>query len=552
MGDSEAMGDEAMSDPRARPPFPLRTCLHVALGFVGAAAAFHLWPHDPCAVLDPVTGVEDPLGMHEELRRPKEPGEIRVLFIGASLTFGYPYGLQASYATLLEVGLRAVFPDRRLVIKPIAKPAIDSTRVAEMVVGVLPAQPDAVFADFGGNEIGARIFLGRNLLPDDWLGRLADHGTRARGAFLALATRDRAKDAFAGEDVLQTILGRLLDARPARPLVGGLPVSARDRDLLAERTRQSMRRMAAATRAAGVPLVFLVSPYDLAGSWPRGMVEQVPAIDAAVLAHQRGTPVSPETAEALAAAHPDRADVQFLLGKVLLARGEQERARAAFERARDLDPAPLHTIGEVARAMAEEGRALGLDVLHPDAATCREGSDIPDPTCYLDPAHWNLEGASLGAAFFARALAGRGIVPPLPPGWRDVFDRAVRDYLDRTVPEARRAWCKAEMERATGAYHMLFGNVRDAVLPLADGVQWFTGLLEGPDTTMWNDWATRLLFCAAAVADRVGELTAGTHDAQVARMTALVHALWRAGKAGKARAFVERILDGESFVELAR
>jgi hypothetical protein len=92
--------------------------------------------------------------------------------------------------------------------------------------------------------------------------------------------------------------------------------------------------------------------------------------------------------------------------------------------------------------------------------------------------------------------------------------------------------------------------VRDGVFPLTDGVQWFTGILEGPHTTMWGDWATRVLFCAAAAADRFEELTSGTHDAQVQRLSGLCRRLWEAGQRGQARALVWRILAGESFAAL--
>ncbi|MEZ5964721.1 MAG: hypothetical protein R3F56_12810 [Planctomycetota bacterium] len=535
-------------EPRA--PFPLRTCLHVALGFVLSAAAFHAWPHDPCTVLNPVAGEEDPLALHPQLAAKKVAGETRILFVGASLTFGYPYGLHASFANVVEAGLRAVWPERNLVVKAIAKPAIDSTRIADMVDAALAAEPDALWVVVGGNEVGARLFLERNLVPDDWLGRLADHGTRSRGLFLRLAPRAVHTEAFAGGDVLGAVLDKLYLAGPARPVVQGLPVPAGDRAVLAERTHASLRRMARAARERRVPLAFLLSPYDLAGGWPRGMTELAPEVDAAVLAWRRGEKVERAVVEELVRAHPQRADAHFLLGRVLLAAGDWAAARRELVRARDLDPAPLHLIGEVERAIAEEGAAWGVPVLVPDEGTYTSGTEVQDPACFLDPAHWNLDGIRGGATRIAELLAERGVVPPLPEGWRATFDAAARAYLQKVVTEQARAYCEAEMARATGAYHMLFGNVRDGVFPLVDGVSWFTGIVEGPHTTMWSDWATRVLFCAAAAAGRSDELQAGTHDDQVARIEGLSRGLWRAAKAGQGRAFVWRLLGGESLSAL--
>lgn len=536
-------------EPRA--PFPLRTCLQVALGFVLSAAAFHAWPNDPCAVLNPVTGVDDPLALHSQLKAKKAAGETRVLFVGASLTFGYPYGLKASFANVVEAGLHAVFPGRNIVVKAIAKPAIDSTRIADMVDAALDAEPDAVWVVVGGNEVGARLFLERNLVPADWLGKLSDHGTRSRGLFLWLAPRAAQTEAFAGGDVLGAVLGKLYLARPGQPVVGGLPVPPGDREVLADRTRAALRKMAKAAAQRRVPIAFLLSAYDLAGGWPRGMTERAADVDAAVLSYRRGERVELATAAALAVRHPARADVHFLLGRLRLEAGDPDAARAEFIRARDLDPAPLHLIGEVERAIVEEGQAHAVPVLTPDEGVYLAGQGLQDPACFLDPAHWNLDGIRRGATRIAELLAERGIVPALPEGWRATFDTAARAYLEQAVDPKSRAYCEAEMARATGAYHMLFGNVRDGVFPLVAGVEWFTGIVEGPETTMWGDWAARVLFCAAAAADRSDELSAGTHSEQVARMAGLSRALWRAGKDGTARAFVWRILDGESLDKLA-
>jgi hypothetical protein len=98
---------------------------------------------------------------------------------------------------------------------------------------------------------------------------------------------------------------------------------------------------------------------------------------------------------------------------------------------------------------------------------------------------------------------------------------------------------------------MLVGTVRAAVFPLCDGVQWFTGIVESPAATMWTDWAARVLVCAAAAVGRVDDLTAGSPAERLARMQSLSLALWHAGRAGTMRAFVLRILDGESFATLS-
>lgn len=528
--------------------FPLRACLHVALGALLAAAAFHLWPHDPCALLDPGMAVEDPLAEHPELRAPKAADETRVLFVGSSLTAGFPYGLEASFPRVVEEGLRDLFPERRIVVRALAKPALDSTRLAELVDAALLAEPDAVWVVLGDSEVAGRLFAERDLAPRGWIGWLSDHGTRSRDLFRALAP---APAPPAEGEVLAPVIGRLPRARAAAPVVAGLPVPARDLRLLAQRTQGSVGRMAAAAEARGVPLALLLTPYDLAGSWPWGMVERAEDVDAAVLAFRRSGEVDLPQAEALARLHPERADARFLLGQALLAAGEPEAARGELIRARDLDPAPLHLIGEVERAILAQGALLGVPVFALDEGTYLPGTRVPDPACFLDPGHWSVEGIRRGAAYVAQLLSEHGTLGRLPPDWRPAFDAAAGAHLSRVVDEQHRGLCAAYAERTTGLFHATFGNVRDGALPLADGVQWYTGILEGPDDPLWIEWALRVLRCAAAAADRSEELSAGPQAAQGVRLSGLARRLWRDGADGRARELVWRILDGEDLDSLA-
>ncbi len=530
--------------------FPRRALLQLAAGFVVGASAWHLWPWDPTSVLAPIPGPKDPLALHPELAAPKQPDEIRIVCVGDSLTFGYPYGLHASFAAIAEAGLRAVWPERRILVKAIAQPAIDSTQIVTMVEASLASKPDAIVVTLGGNEVGSRLFHGRALTSDGLLDEISDHATRSRLAFQALAPSAIATVATTSEgrpDLVAGLVARALDARPGKPVVGALPVSASDRAALAERARGSLRAMAAAARAAGVPLLFAPSPYDLVGAWPRGMTAVDRDVDGAVLAWQRGEPITRTVAEALVRVHPDRADVHALLGRVLLAAAEPRAARAAFERARDLDAAPLHPIGEVIATIRSEGEALGVPVLDADAGTYLPGTDLPDPTCFLDPQHWTVEGAQRAAAWFVERLAAERLLPPLPGDWRATFDAAAAAHVAHVVPAAARQSATAEMARATAVYHLLFGNARDAALPMAAGIEWLAGALPGPEATVWVDWATRLAIATAGAAGRIDALFAGTPDAQNQRGIALTKAMWTAARERKLREYVLALIGGAAF-----
>ncbi len=525
-----------------RTAFPLASVLCLAAGCALAAGAFHLVPYDPCTALPRWKGVDDPLDAHPELRAAKAPGEVRVLFVGASLTAGFPYGESASFARGIEAGLAAVFPGKLVRVRALGRPSLDSPELVPLVEEALSVEPDAVWVVLGEGEVGARLFLDRDLVPRDWLAWIEDHASRSRVLFGALAVRGPAPTA---NSLLVPLLKHLPAARPGEPLVEALPVPAADREVLAERTRAAVRRMAGAARERGVPLALLLGSHNLAGAWPCGMTTGSPEVDAAVLAWRRSGAADLERARELVEAHPERADARFLLGRALLEQGDAGAARRELLAARELDPGPLHLIREVEQALLAEGAHQGLRVHALDEGLWLSGTEIPDPACFLDPGHWNLEGVRRVAAHVAELLSAEGVIPALPAGWEARFDDALAAHLAQSLTPEARARAESTAMRSAGLLVAALGNLRDGSYLLAGGLAALAPIAGRPDHPDWSPWALTLVRCAMAAAGRSAELAEGTSLERAERMHALVQRLWTDAARGEAEAFVSCILAGE-------
>ncbi|MFQ5505748.1 MAG: hypothetical protein ACE5F1_13270, partial [Planctomycetota bacterium] len=239
----------------------------LALGFSSGVLLFQLSGTEPVL---PRIGVmpdyvESPWAA-PLLKENKQAGEFRAFVTGASLTYGLPYAPvgQASFATLMEKGLRAVLGREDIHVRAEARPALDSSQILELSHRLLRWNPDLLIVVLGSNELLNRIVRGAPLSPDAVKDRLVE----------ALGSSARLFE-WVGERNGGVSLARALSfrravehGRPGRPAVGGLPVGERDRALLAERMRKGMDRLAAACSEKRSALVFAMAVHGYAGSPP--------------------------------------------------------------------------------------------------------------------------------------------------------------------------------------------------------------------------------------------------------------------------------------------
>ena len=246
------------------------TALRAGLGFAAVVGVLQLVPHEPLAELPKIALVEYPLEATEGLSEsPRPPEAIRVFVVGSSVEMGYPYRPDnvAAYATQLEVGLRACFPDREVVCRAAAQPAVASPAMVGIVDEVLRFDPSLVFVCMGGNEFMDRVFYGEELVPDGVFASVRDRCTRSRLLFQQIVRALEDTPERADIEVQQEILERGTRSRPGDSALGALPLSRSDRALILERTGASMQAMARACEAAGVPLAFGLTGTQLRRAW---------------------------------------------------------------------------------------------------------------------------------------------------------------------------------------------------------------------------------------------------------------------------------------------
>lgn len=523
--------------------FPLRRVLETLAGFLGALLAFSLVPFDPADEMPALAAPPRPLPALRGLEGPPAPGERRLFVVGASLAAGYPFQPEpaASFGALLEAGLAPLHPQMRILVRPAAKPALDSPRLAEIVAAVLPARPSLVCVALGSNENSNRVFFGRPLLPRGPVERLIEAATRGRALLRPLQGMLPGGGAPDETAVQGAIADRILKAGPGRPSVEGLPVTLEEQEHLLHRLRRSMGAMHRQAAQAAVPLVFLIAPTNPAGIWPFAVLADAASKDAdrLVAAFRKGERegLAESVAEFLRRA-PGRADLHFLQGLLLREQGRQAEADAAFQSAQDLDQAPMHLTSRLAGAIQEEARRLGRPCLDLNVPLRRAGSSLADPDLFLDHGHLVEQGQLAVALFLAEELARLGHLPPLPRGGARTFRAAAEAHLAARVDPASRRRAAANMDWAVGNYHLLFGNFRDALPRLTRAFQAGHTGDPGKDAP----FALHLMFCAYGLAGRT-ELPAGP-DTGEAYYRGVHSRLVAAAANGCLEALVERVAAG--------
>ncbi|MFQ5504747.1 MAG: hypothetical protein ACE5F1_08135, partial [Planctomycetota bacterium] len=155
---------------------------------------------------------------------------------------------------------------------------------------------------------------------------------------------------------------------------------------------------------------------------------------------------------------------------------------------------PMHMTRALAAALRAEAEAAARPCLDMNAPLA-DSTGLPDPRYFLDHAHLTVEGHARTAVYLAERLSALGLVPALPHGWREAFEKALRAHNARFDERAERA-AASEMRMSSGTFFLLFGNFREALPELTGAFEsGATGVIEQD-----ADLALKLMFCAYALA----------------------------------------------------
>jgi len=314
----------------------------------------------------------------------KPPGIFRVFVQGESTTAGFPYGLGAALAGVIDQRLEREYPEREIEVISTAMAAVNSYALVDFADEILAQQPDAVMIYVGHNEFLGILGVGSTM-------RLASTPALTR-AFLAV--RD-----WRLFQLMSRVYARM---RPA----AAAPQSAAGDSLMARVAGQRSIPLGSETYRRGVAqfeenLGRLLAKYRAA---------RVPVFIGTVVSNERDQAPLAVLADAESEA-AGAAKTAYHAAQDSESAGNYDAAREGYEWARDLDPLRFRApseLGEVIRRAAAANDATVVDVYAAFAAASEHG--LVGDRLLLEHVHPNLDGYFLLADAFRDALVASNLI----------------------------------------------------------------------------------------------------------------------------------------------
>lgn len=322
--------------------------------------------------------------------------ELRVFALGGSTTFGLRVGADEAFAAVLGRRLAEAAPRNTVEAVNLGCPGWASDRVLNLIPVLLTYEPDLIVVYCGHNELlGGGAAAGPNL----------DAARRVRYAALRASAlvrwAARARVGWAG-DVTVT----QENEEQAYLREGRLPAALIE-EAAVQRFSDNVRQMAQVCHSAGVPILFVLPAANLS-NFPPISRHVGGAVDAArfdaLSAEAQRRLTGGEAAAALEALDraaelsPHYALVHFARGKVLEALGRPAEARAAYQRACDLDVYAHRITSRLEAALIAAAESSGApwvdlrDIFHGSA----DGpAAAPVEALFLDHCHPTVTGHRL-------------------------------------------------------------------------------------------------------------------------------------------------------------
>lgn len=308
----------------------------------------------------------------------KQPGTFRVFCLGGSTVQGRPYSKESSFTTWLELSLEAAEPQRNWEVVNCGGISYASYRLVPILQECLNYQPDLFIICTGHNEfLEERSYEHIKHAPPVVARPLR---TVARLRIFNLM-RSAARGLAGGETPAETVQRRrpVLMERPDALLdyKNGIRAYHRDDEWRAgviEHYEFNLRRMVAIAEDAGVPVILVRPPSNLADCPPFKSEhkadlssEELARWEALIdEAHARYRTDLGESIRLLRRAiriDALYAATYFELGKCYETLRLYEQAREAFWKARELDVCPLRMLAPMEEALARVARETGTPLI---------------------------------------------------------------------------------------------------------------------------------------------------------------------------------------------
>jgi lysophospholipase L1-like esterase len=342
----------------------------------------------------------------------KPANGLRIFVQGESSAAGYPYGLGASLAGLLDGRLRRSWPDRHVEVINTAMSAVNSYSMLDYADDIIAQKPDAVLIYAGHNEYVGILGVGA---AEPWLGSslltrlsLALRPYRLYQAIEQVTTSlSPASADSAAPQQKRTLMARLAKSQL-------IPL---DSELYRAGLAQYQHNLAALLdkyQRAGVVVFLATVASNIAEQKPfqsppltasqRQLLAELAGQDAAVILKQLQQIIATEQHALLA----------FELGQWFRAQQRFREAKEYLELARDLDSlrfrAP-NAINDIHRQLAQQYGAVLVDAEQALAQHATNG--LIGRELMLEHLHPNLPGYFVIADSFYQALAHNKQLPSM-------------------------------------------------------------------------------------------------------------------------------------------
>jgi lysophospholipase L1-like esterase len=350
-------------------------------------------------------------------RTSKQPGAFRVFVQGESSAAGFPYGLGASLAGVLDQRFERAFPSRDVEVISTAMSAVNSYALLDFAEDIIAQRPDAIVIYVGHNE-----YLG--ILG---VGSAFRRAASPRLTRLSLALRELRLYQWVG-----SVVRKLSPAAP--PITGSTSDT-----LMARVAAERAIALGSSLYVAGLSqfranLSELLGKYRAAG---------IPVFIGTLVSNERDQPPF----ASLASEGEESAQSHFERGRLRESARDYTAARAEYAAARDRDALRFRAPADMNVIVRELAQTYGATLVETEAAfraASHEG--LIGEALLLEHVHPNLHGYFLLADAFFDAMTARAVPAPA--------DVVVSDET------ARQEMPVSDVDRWLGAYKLL--RIRNA------------------------------------------------------------------------------------------
>ena len=357
---------------------------------------------------------------------------LRIVVQGGSTAAGFPYGLGASPAGMLERRLKRSYPHRQVEVISTAMSAVNSYTLLDFVDEIIAIDPDLVVVYAGHNEYLGLFGVGSSLSvaasPRVSRAHLALNRLRLYRVLGRLLARTQ-DEAPADRDSARSLMARVAGKR-------SIAFESGDYRRGIEQYKHNVAKLARRYRDAGVP-VFV-------GTLVANESDQPPFVSAPPSPDKLGSTEATDVdrLREVVDTSPDSAAAWFALGRALEAAGKLTEARAAYLEAKDRDQLRFRApeaFNDVLKEITTDSNARLVDVQH--ALASASSTRIVGASLMLEHVHPTLDGYFLMADAFYDAIVDSGLIgaPTLTVDDRTARSEMPVSALDRVFGDYKLA-----------------------------------------------------------------------------------------------------------------